>query len=344
MRVFGLAVAVLLGLATLREPALLALRQPQIPSPRATEAAPEPYVERIPGTNVAFDMVLVPGGTFEMGSPADQPGRGPDEGPRHAVTVGGFWIGRHEVTWDEYDRFAFGGANIPPAALAPPAAGAEGGRGASVEVVTRPTPPYGDESFGFGKGRQPVINITHHAAMEYTRWLSQATGKSYRLPTEAEWEFAARAGSADAYSFGRDPKRLDEYAWHAANAGERPHPVGLKKPNALGIHDLHGNVSEWCLDQYAPDAYARSPLLLPSDHRYPDVARGGSWADDPKQLRSAARRGSSEAWSRRDPQNPQSIWWHTDATIVGFRIARAVEEEPALRGVRSKVTRDSPNR
>ena len=184
--------------------------------------------------------------------------------------------------------------------------------------------------------------------MEYTRWLSQATGKPYRLATEAEWEFAARGGTATAYSFGGDPKELDGYAWYTANANDRPHPVGQKKPNPIGLHDMLGNVAEWCLDQYSPDFYARSParapVLLPSDRRFPDVARGGSWADDPKQLRSAARRGSTEAWSRRDPQSPQSIWWHTDAMIVGFRLVRAVEEEPALRGVRSKVTRASENR
>ena len=209
--------------------------------------------------------------------------------------------------------------------------------------MTRPTPPYGDASFGFGKGRQPVINITHHAAMEYTRWLSQATGKSYRLPTEAEWEYAARGGTTTPYSFGDDATELDAYAWYAANSGDRPHPVGQKKPNAWGLYDMHGNVAEWCLDQYAPDFYARSPakapVLLPSDRRYPYVARGGSWADDPKQLRSAARRGSTEAWSRRDPQSPQSIWWHTDAMFVGFRIVRAVEE--GARAARRPVEGDT---
>ncbi len=336
--------SILLALAILAGPGLAFFPQapapatqasaPKASAPKGAAVAPATYVEQIPTTNVSFEMVFVPGGTFEMGSPADEPGREADEGPRHAVTVGGFWIGRHEVTWDEYERFAFG-ANIEP----PP------GSPLAREIVTRPTPPYGDAAFGFGKGRQPVINITHHAAMEYTRWLSQATGKSYRLATEAEWEYAARGGTSTPYSFGGDAQELDAYAWHAANAGDRPHPVGQKKPNAFGLHDMHGNVAEWCLDQYAPDFYARSPpkapVLLPSDRRYPDVARGGSWADDPKQLRSAARRGSTEAWSRRDPQSPQSIWWHTDAMIVGFRIARAVEEEPALRGVRSKVTRAS---
>lgn len=173
MRLSGLF-SILVGLTILEDPGLAALSQPHAATPQSAAVSPSSYVERIPTTTVSFEMILVPGGTFEMGSPSGEPGREEDEGPRHSVTVGAFWIGRHEVTWDEYDRFAFG-ANIEPPA----------GSSLPREIVTRPTPPYGDESFGFGKGRQPVINVTHHAAMEYTRWLSQATGKAYRLATEA---------------------------------------------------------------------------------------------------------------------------------------------------------------
>lgn len=339
MRTVVAAVSIVLGSIVLH-PAPVSPGGAAQTTPQASEA-PASYVDRIPDGNVSFEMVGVPAGTFEMGSAADEAGRDADEGPRHTVTVGAFWIGKYEVTWDEYDRFAFGTSIEPP-----PGGGGSAVKG--VDAVTRPTPPYGDESFGFGKGRQPVLNITHHAAMEYTRWLSQVTGKSYRLPTEAEWEYAARARSTDPYYFGRDVKALDDHAWYGGDSGERPHPVGQKKPNAFGLFDMSGNVAEWCLDQYAPDFYARSPgknpVLLPGDKRYPDVARGGSWADEPKELRSAARRGSTEAWSRRDPQSPQSIWWHTDATITGFRIARAVDEDAALRGFRSRVTRDSPDR
>jgi formylglycine-generating enzyme required for sulfatase activity len=316
--------------------------------PRGQTAAPAfaAYTEEIPNTDAKFEMVPVPGGTFMMGSPENEPGREPDEGPRHAVKVQSFWIGKFEVTWDEYDHFAFSIDEPPPGGSAPP-----GG----ADAITRPTPSYGDESRGFGKGRQPVVDISWHAAMEYTRWLSRVTGKAYRLATEAEWEYAARAGSDAAYSFGATAASLDDHAWYAANSKERPHPVGLKKPNKLGIHDLHGNAAEWCLDRYDADFYKKSssgkpdapavlPVSLPTEARYPHVARGGSWADAPGKLRSAARRGSSEEWSRRDPQSPQSIWWHTDATIVGFRVVRAVEEYPHLRGLRSTMTRDSPDR
>ena len=335
VRLAGFAALLLAGNAILTYP--LAARPGSPPVRTRTAQAAATYTETIPGTPVSFEMVALPGGTFEMGSPPDEAGRSADEGPRHSVTVGALWVGKYEVTWDEYDRFAFGAA-VPAPQRADTGAG----------LVTRPTPPYGDESFGFGKGRQPVINITHHAAMEYARWLSQATGHAYRLPTEAEREYFARAGSAEAYPFGRDVSGLAAVAWYAANAQGRPHPVGSKAANAFGLFDTLGNVTEWCLDRYDPDFYARSPakapVLLPTDRRYPDVTRGGSWADEPAQLRSAARRASTEAWSRRDPQRPQSIWWHTDAMIVGFRIVRAVEEDPALRDVRSAVTRESENR
>jgi formylglycine-generating enzyme required for sulfatase activity len=288
-------------------------------------------------------MAPIPGGTFVMGSPAGEPGRAGDEGPAHPVEIRPFWIGKTEVTWDEYDQFAFGRDLEPPRQGAAPRAPAD----LAADAVTRPTPPYADESFGYGKGRQPAIDMTWHAAMEYCRWLSAKTGKTYRLATEAEWEYAARAGTTTAYSFGDDRRTLDAHGWHAGNSGERPHTVGGKEPNAWGLHDMHGNVAEWCLDQYDPQFYSRvpqgaiGPVLLPDDRRYPHVARGGSWDDAAARLRSAARRGSGPEWSRRDPQSPQSIWWHTDATFVGFRIVRAAEEQDNLKGIRSRITKDS---
>jgi formylglycine-generating enzyme required for sulfatase activity len=305
---------------------------------------PAAYAETIAGTSVRFDMVGIPGGIFTMGSPAAEKGRAEDEGPQHEVEIRSFWIGKTEVTWDEYDLFAFGSDTESPSSTRSQATIPPG-----VDAVTRPTPPYGDESFGYGKGRQPAIDMTWHAAMEYCRWLSAKTGKLYRLATEAEWEYAARAGARTAYSFGDDPRELGEYAWSAENAQERPHPVGQKKPNPWGLHDMHGNVAEWCLDQYDREYYRRvqprmiGPVLLPGNRRYPHVTRGGSWDDDARRLRSAARRGSTPDWSRRDPQRPQSIWWHTDATFVGIRVVRAVDEQENLKGFRSKITRDSPD-
>jgi formylglycine-generating enzyme required for sulfatase activity len=334
-------------LAALAHGGATPVAQPVAQPFRAAQAVAQPagaagYVETIPGTAVRFEMMPIPEGRFSMGSPPDEPGRGADEGPQHPVELHPFWMGKTEVTWDAYDPFAFGRDLEPPRQALAPRAPAD----LAADAVTRPTPPYGDESFGYGKGRQPVINVTWHAAMEYCRWLSARTGKTYRLPTEAEWEYAARAGTTTAYSFG-DRRALDAHGWHHDNSGERPHPVGAKAPNPWGLHDMHGNVAEWGLDQYDAGFYARvaagaiGPVLLPSDRRYPHVARGGSWDDGAARLRSAARRGSTAGWSRRDPQSPQSIWWHTDAAFAGFRVVRAVDEQENLKGIRSKITKNS---
>lgn len=281
-----------------------------------------------------------------MGSPNKENGRNADEGPTHEVALKPYWMGKTEVTWDEYDLFAFAQNLKKEQTATNPTTGNQ-----AVDAVTRPTPPYADETFGLGRQHQPVISITHHAAMEYCRWLSAKTGKTYRLPTEAEWEYAARAGSKTAYSFGDDAAKLGEYAWYVDNSDGRPHEVGKKKPNAWGLYDMHGNVAEWVLDQYDKTFYAGfkagapalSPVLLPTDKRYPHPVRGGSWDDDPEKLRSAARRASDKEWSRRDPQVPQSIWWHTEAITVGFRLVRPLDEQENLKNIRSKVTKQSPN-
>ena len=308
------------------------------PEQAATATKQENYTESVAGTKVQIDMIAIPGGTFVQGSPAGETGRNADEGPAHQVKIAPFWMGKTEITWDQYDAFAF---SIPAAGTAAQATPA------GADAVTRPTPPYGDESFGFGKGNQPAINVQYHAAMEYCRWLSARTGKTYRLATEAEWEYAARAGTTTAYSFGNDASKLDQFGWHAGNSKARPHPVAQKAANPWGLFDMHGNVAEWVLDHYDPGFYAKvpaqaaGPVLLPTDRRYSYGARGGSWDDPAVRLRSAARRGSTEEWNRRDPQSPQSIWWHTDAAFVGFRIVRAVEEQDNLKELRSKITTSS---
>ena len=308
---------------------------------RELPAEMKPYTETIPGTEVKFEMVPAPGGTFVMGSPASEAGHQADEAPQHEASVGPFWMGKTEVTWDEYQLFALApdvDADKKKAAAGPGDAG-------QLDAVTRPTPPYADETHGYGREGNPAISMTHHAAMEYAAWLSAMTGRNYRLPTEAEWEYAARAGSKTAYSFGDGPKLLDEYAWYVANSGEEPRPVGQKKPNAWGLHDMHGNVAEWVLDRYSKSFYSKAPaafpLLLPGEEEYPHVIRGGSWDDKPEQLRSAARRASERSWNRRDPQDPQSIWWLTDATTVGFRVIRPLNEPEQLRGFRSKTKKGS---
>jgi formylglycine-generating enzyme required for sulfatase activity len=284
-----------------------------------------PYTETIPETQVTFDLVPVPAGTFEMGSPESEPGRQADEGPQHTVKLPAFYMGKIEVTWDEYDQFGFS-LDLQRKRKLGTQLSKEG-----ADAVSRPTPPYADESWGWGKEKQPVIGITHYSAVKYCEWLSAKTGKKYRLPTEAEWEYAARAGTKTAYSFGEDPSQVGEYAWYKENSEEQPHIGAQKKPNAWGLHDMHGNAAEWTADAYDPAFYTKAgaspvaPFNDGGDALYPHVVRGGSWDDDPARLRSAARRSSEEKWSRRDPQNPKSKWWHTDATFVGFRVVREAE-------------------
>ncbi|HLX64157.1 MAG TPA: formylglycine-generating enzyme family protein [Planctomycetota bacterium] len=307
-----------------------------------TAAEMKPYSETIPGTDVKFDLVPIPGGKFMMGSPETEAGRGKDESPQHEVEIKPLWVGTCEVTWDEYDVFAFQmdikkrkQMQIQPNDL-----------DKAADACTRPTPPYADMTFGKGHDRYPAMCITHHAAMEYCRWLSAKTGKDYRLLTEAEWEYCARAGGTKVYGVTDDPKALDDYAWHVGNAGKKPHPVGQKKPNAWGLYDMEGNVGEWVLDLYQKDYFeqfkgktAVTPVLLPTDKEYPYNAKGGSWQDKPEDLRVARRLPSNDDYSIQDPQLPQSVWWHTDALHVGFRICRPLEEQENLKGFRSPIKR-----
>lgn len=298
------------------------------------------YVETIPGSKVSFEMVPIPGGTFLMGSPPSESGRSPDEGPQHLVKVRPFWMGKTEVRWDEFDLY-FKPEESDKKKQTP--------ADKAADAVSRPTPAYVDETYGHGRENHPVLCMTHHAAMEYCRWLSLKTGKTYRLPTEAEWEYAARAGTQTPYFFGDDPKNLDQYAWYNKNSEDATHEVGQKKPNPWGLCDIYGNVGEWCLDHYRKDCYATfpkgaiadSPALLPSEKRFSHVVRGGSWADEPARLRSAARMGSDKSWMKHDPQRPQSIWWLTKWDVVGFRVVRPLEEQENLKGLHSTVTKES---
>lgn len=298
------------------------------------------YTETIPGTKVSFEMAAIPGGTFVMGSPESEAGRGADEGPQHPVQIRPFWMGKTEVRWDEFDLFW-----KPVEDKDKPKPDSE----KLADAVTRPTPAYVDETYGHGRDGHPVLCMTHHCAMEFCRWLSLKTGKNFRLPTEAEWEYACRAGTKTAYFFGDDPKGLDDYAWYAKNSEDLTHEVGKKKPNPWGLYDMYGNVGEWCLDHYRKDYYASFPadkvslfpVLVPTDKRFSHVVRGGAWSDEPDQLRSATRKGSDKSWMKHDPQRPQSIWWLTKWDVVGFRVVRDVAEQPELKGLRSKITKES---
>ncbi len=294
-----------------------------------TEAEMKPYAEPIEHTELTIEMVPIKGGTFTMGTPESEADRNEDEGPQHEVTVDPFWMGKYEVTWDQYDVWSEQMDQRRRQMLSIPATP----RDEIVDGISKPTEPYTDMSFGMGKERYPAISMTQHAARTYCKWLSAKTGRYYRLPTEAEWEYAARAGTKTAYSFGDDPEQLDDYAWYFDNSEDAYHEVGQKEPNPWGLYDVHGNVAEWVLDQYVADFYSqnpkiKNPLAIPST-LYPRVVRGGGWDDDPDMLRSGVREGSSEEWKEQDPQLPQSIWYLTDAQGVGFRVVRPLTEPTA---------------
>ncbi|MGA2257465.1 MAG: formylglycine-generating enzyme family protein [Thermoguttaceae bacterium] len=296
-----------------------------IPEARASNAASmKAYVEQVPGTDSKFKMVPIPAGKFLMGSPAAEKGHQADEGPQHEVAIEPFWMEEHEVTWAEYELWAlnldkqrrkFNKVEITD-------------RDKVVDAVAVPTSPYQEMSFGMGKEGTPAICMTQFAAKVYCRWLSAKTGRYYRLPTEAEWEYACRAGKSTAYSFGSDPAKLGEYAWFTENSDDKYHRVATKKPNPWGLYDMHGNVSEWVIDQYVADFYGKTAgklannPLAPSTKEFGRVVRGGSWDDDAEKCRSATRRASEKDWKKQDPQIPQSIWYLTDATFVGFRVIR----------------------
>jgi formylglycine-generating enzyme required for sulfatase activity len=285
------------------------------------------YTNDIPGTAVRYSMMPIPGGEFLMGSPEGEKGRKPDEGPQHKVKISPFWMGRCEVTWNEYELFMY-----PDQEKALTFDTNNPYLDKASDAVSRPTKPYVEMSFGMGKGEYPAISMTQHAANKYCQWLSAKTGQYYRLPTEAEWEYACRAGTTTTYFFGDDPAPLKEYAWFAKNSDFKYQKTGRKKPNPWGLHDMYGNVLEWCLDQYDPNTYQNPPgqdAWVKSTKPYPHVARGGHWDDeDVTMLRSAVRRFSDKAWKQQDPQLPKSIWYHTDAQFLGFRVVRPLTVPP----------------
>ena len=281
-----------------------------------------------------------------MGSPLDEPKHREDESPQHRVKLTPFWMGETEVTWREflvfYDRTATRGKTVEDTQSLVDTTYAD--------AITGPTPPYGSPDQGWGKGLRPAITMTHHSAVTYCEWLSSVTGKKYRLPTEAEWEYACRAGTTGPYYFEGDPEKLtgkswknrlfglddsiiNTYVWFGRNSSSKTQPPYSKEPNPWGLYNMLGNVREFCLDWYSPDiyqSYGTEDLII--NPRGPDegtehVIRGGSYSFDPVDLRAAARDHTQHnRWLITDPQSPKSIWWYSDSKDVGFRIVREFEE------------------
>jgi formylglycine-generating enzyme required for sulfatase activity len=312
-----------------RHPAPLPVANSQADSERQMKA----YDELIEHSRAKIAMLPIPGGQFTMGSPTKEDDRQADEGPQRQIKISPFWMAECEITWNAYEIWM-----VDMDVLRRQVEGKEltvRDKLAEEFQISKPTEPYTDMSFGMGKRGYPAICMTQHAARIFCHWLSAKTGRYYRLPTEAEWEYACRAGTTTAYSFGDTPEQIDDYAWYYDNSNEKYQKVRKKKPNPWGLFDMHGNVSEWVLDQHDEATYGAQggklltdPLAVPLS-LYPRVVRGGSWDEDPDTLRSAARAGSHEDWKMQDPQEPVSIWYHTDALHVGFRIVRPLVEPSA---------------
>ena len=288
-----------------------------------TEATMSAYTNTIPGTNVTYRMVPIRGGEFLLGSADSELGRKSDEGPQRRVRIEPFWMGIWEVTWNEYEIFLYRARGTGRYITVD----RDPYTNALADAVAMPSMPYIELSMGMGREGYPAINMTQHAANKYCQWLSALTGHYYRLPTEAEWEYACRAGTTNRFSFGDDEKQLGEYAWFERNSDFKYQKVGRKKPNAWGLYDMHGNVAEWTLDGYAPGTYATLPdgvigPYIRGTKPYPHVVRGGSWKDDAARLRSASRQFSDPKWKEADPSLPKSAWHMVEADFVGFRIVR----------------------
>ncbi|MES2417145.1 MAG: SUMF1/EgtB/PvdO family nonheme iron enzyme [Bacteroidota bacterium] len=273
------------------------------------------YKQEIADTKFSFEMQAIPGGSFLMGSKNGNV----DEQPVHKVKLDPFWMSKTEVTWDVFEPFLYKDyeVNHSEKSISP-----------QVDAVTRPTKPYLDMTFGMGKQNYPALAMTQYNAIQFCKWLYARTGVFYRLPTEAEWEYACRAGSETDFYFGNDKHQLAEYAWFKGNSDKKTHPVGQKKPNAWGLYDMHGNVAEWTYDQYLEGFYAsnartevKNPVATP-DKLYPLVVRGGAYDDEALALRAAARRASDPSWKQIDPQIPKSNWWFPDAPFIGIRLVR----------------------
>jgi formylglycine-generating enzyme required for sulfatase activity len=271
--------------------------------------------DSIPGSKAAFQLVLIPGGAFTMG--------GTDGHPQRQVQLDSFWMGRHEVGYDEF--IVFYQKEYDTDATAHPE------KSYSADAVTRPTPQYIDYTYGMGKGGFPAVSMTQQAALRYCQWLYEKTGTFYRLPTEAEWEYACRANEQRTIT----SEQLKDYAWYYQNSYEKYHELGQKLPNAWGLYDMLGNVAEWTLDFYDENYFENmgsgltaNPWVQPSK-RHARTVRGGSYDSNSSECNCTFRQKSSPRWQARDPQIPKSRWWNPDSPFVGFRIVKPVKQPSA---------------
>ena len=303
------------------------------------------FTETVPGTTASINMVAIPGGSFTIGSPESEPFHKSNEAPQRQVEVSPFFMSEVEITWNQF--WAFYGETMSEGRT-PPVVVYENNARNELDAISGPTPPFGSPDQGWGMGERPAITMTFYAAETFCQWLSLKTGKKYRLPTEAEWEYAARGGTSTPYffegspkdytnggfwneMFGADTTRINSYVIYANNSKNRTQEPNKVLANPFGLKNMLGNVMEYCSDWYADDAYsklengAKDPKGPESGTEH--VVRGGTYACDAADLRSAARgQTMHDEWLRTDPQTPKSIWWYSDTKSIGFRVVCEVPE------------------
>jgi formylglycine-generating enzyme required for sulfatase activity len=278
-------------------------------------------------------MVLIPAGTFTMGSPASEADRDENEGPQHKVQLDTFYLCSTEATLELFQAYYQETGTAKKDFIDVQEAQAndkpkEKPKEEDPDAITGPTPVYGDMTMGYSK-KHPAIGLSWHNAMTVCRWLSKKTGKQYRLPTEAEWEYACRAGTTSTFGAAEDAAKLADYAWFFDNADMEPHAVATLKPNAWGLYDMQGNVREWVHDFYSPTAYKTAAAANPKGpaEGKVHVARGGHYDAEAVELRCAARAFEEDWWRMNDPQIPKSKWWLPQMDFIGFRVACTVESD-----------------
>jgi formylglycine-generating enzyme required for sulfatase activity len=277
------------------------------------------------GNSVKLEMVLIPAGPFAMG---DDRGLD-DEKPVHKVKIGKpFYMGKHEVTVEQFRCFVEATGYVTDAEEGTGFQGAFGWNRDTKKFKMNADFSWRNTGFAQSDGH-PVVNVSWNDAMEFCKWMSRKEGKSFRLPTEAEWEYACRAGTTTRYSHGNDPEESAK-AGNVADAAFETQfpelkgvirasdgytytsPAGSFLPNAFGLYDMHGNVWEWCADWYDPEYYAKSPANDPAGPATGEerVYRGGGWFNCTRGCRSASRSASQ-------PENRN--------LTLGFRVAMSVE-------------------
>lgn len=286
-----------------------------VSSPASAEDSKPPVTRN----SIGMRLARLPAGAFLMGSapeeiadllaqmdkhgPMDPWYRAspPAEGPRHRVRIRDpFSIGVTEVTVGQFRKFVEETGYCTDAEK-----DGKGGGGRKDGRWREQEPEFSWKNLGYAqRDDEPVVNVTWNDASAFCAWLSKREDKTYRLPTEAEWEYACRAYRTTRYYWGDDLTQMDEYAWHGGNSGSRPHPVGQRRPNSFGLYDMCGNVYEYCLDVYAPDTYTRKERISPrgpKEGKSP-VVRGCSWGTLKIHCRSAFR-GDAEAYTHRNQRD-----------------------------------------